>query len=435
MTENDVTNVIKSLSEELDKNPEFKQYLSINTNINQQMSVDQYVNSLGEITNYYHFQVLAMPPILGTEYSDKLLVIVSADNLKLNIVKFLENKLFQEKNRIYEENVKKFSSFLEFMESLITKYSCFPITINSQKIIKDSQLNTWMAKALSSSIKTVSELVHPKNRLQPNSKLFNKFVVSMASKIPANSLISPISWHQNIFDAAVSQQDFIFYNEIQSLIKSFDLFDPIDYINELLEICQRFVDFFELKRKSSLRIMFILLNRFVFDEVYPVNFYFTHVNQDIITPISRYSFSKLDIDIGYFPPDTTPTKTPKNILRKDKYYSLAIYILEEIQFQTNPLDILICVHRSLMEIQKSARFYSGRRIDLSEVELMFKLFTAVILSSEIPEFHNLFYFTNQFINDEALPKDMHFSLAIFIASTNHIKDLCHKKKMKIQNIV
>ncbi|OHS94889.1 hypothetical protein TRFO_10829 [Tritrichomonas foetus] len=425
----DQSDISKKFAEELNSKPEFKEYLSLEDQ-KHMLNQEQYLKTLGELTNYFHFQILAMPPHMES-FSSQLLTIVSHDNLVIHQLLFVEKEIYDLSCEIHKSNADNFNSFLEFLASLVTKYTIFPITINSKKIIADFQSDPWNLKALRAHRKTLFDSsTHQRKRLVPSSKLFQKIVSFLAPKIPGKSLNFPIHCYQNIFDATVSQNDFIFYFEIQSLVNSLDKFEPNEYINELLEICDRFTQFYELKQKSSRKVIFILLIRFVFDEVYPMNHYFQNEVFDIITPLSKFTFLKLQLPLDYFPPDTKPRNTPRKILREDKHWVQAINALEEAQFHTNPVDILNCFYRSILAIQHAANFYSHSKIDIGSIELIFKLFVAVALASDIPELKNLSHFANDFILDGSLSEELLYTRAILIASTNYMIDLCEKEKRK-----
>ncbi|OHT07605.1 hypothetical protein TRFO_24174 [Tritrichomonas foetus] len=412
----------------LSSKPELVPYINIDF-INSPMSSEEFVHILGDLTNFYHFQILANPPKTES-MSSHLLTIVSSDNLKLHKINFIYYKVEKIRNILYEKNLQLFSSLLEFLELLLENLTSYPIVILMHKLLEDAQYDSEESKSL---IRLAfSYNVHYKQQLFPNqAKLYQMLISHISPLFKGEIIVFPIHPLQNIFDSAISQSTFYFYNEIQSLIREFKTMSPIYFMNEILEICDRIKTIFELKAKNSLKIIFILLNRYVFDQIYESNPYFHKDSMNWMFLQYRTTFQKLDVNLQFFPSNLTIHHKPRRTLRDDPYYSEAISLLEESQLHNNPVDMLDAINKSMNSALKAAKYYYSQKSN-KDIESMarimtqdsiIKIFKTVLLSADIPELQNIRDFTSNFIINDSLSKELYLANKLFISCTNDLFDI------------
>lgn len=433
-----ISETAKKFKIELEKSPEFSSYITINYD-GPVLNLTEYQHTTGELVNFYHYQIIPMNPHINLLSSD-IIVIVSKDRLIYSLLYYISKEVFNIKSASYQENTKRFLSFLEFLDSLQNKYMKFPISINSKKITDDLATVPTEAKSLESFGKQLISKAHHKSDLDPNNKkLFQKLMTSL-SPFLSKALILRFHCYQNIFNAAVSQEDFVFHNEIDSFFNSFDKIDPYSFIETMIETCERFTWHFQLSgiKNSNIIIIFILLQRYIFDQIYSSNHYFfkqDFVNVDIIFPISRYTFQKLNLSLDFFNPNTKPRNTIRKILREDEFYKLAIDDLEQMQFYTSPFDICACVTYTIQDIKKGAEHYLKSSFDLNSNDLI-TIFMAVAIASDIPEFYALSNFVNAFVNNskstELIPvsNEMKHAKYVLFQATKQLFDISEKESKK-----
>lgn len=436
-----ISEIAKKFEVELSKSPQFSSYIKINSD-GPVLNLSEFQHTTGELINFYHYQVITLKPHINTSSSD-IIIIVSKDCLIYYQLLYISKKVIKMLSRSYEKNTTEFKSFLDFLESLQKKYIKFPISVNSKKILDDFTNVPVKAKCLESFSRAIKLKAHQKNELDPNNKkLFQKLMISLSP-----FLLKTLNLHyhcfQDIFNAAVSQEDFVFHNEIDSFSNSFDKIDPYGFIETMIETCERFAWHFQLSniRNSNIVIIFILLHRYIFDQIYPSNHYFfksDYANVDIIFPIAKYTFQKINLSLDFFPPNTKPRNTIRKILREDDFYKLAIDNLEQMQFYTSPFDICACALYTIQSIKKGAEHYSKSSLDLNSNDLI-TIFMGVAIASDIPELMNLSNFVNVFVNNsksvELIPvsNEMNHAKNVLVIATKQLYELSEKERKRFQS--
>ena len=393
---------------ELSKRPEIIPFVYIDY-VSSPISYDEFVQTLGELTNFYHYQVLANKPTI-VKIDSKLLSIVSSDNLKEHQIKYLYQKIYKIQLRKYNQISSVFSSLLSFLDSMVTKSTSYPIAIEMQKLLEYSQYDTYESKALKIYANSIN--VHHVQQLDPNKPKLYQMIVQNLYKLIEKSLVLPVHYLQNIFNASVSQSNFVFNKRINMLVENFPKLESAQFWNELIEICESIMTHFEVKQKKyTLSIIFVLLYRYVFDEIYPFNCYY-QVEEENMMPLKKITFRDIDVDLRYFSSDTELRNRPRAILRNDEYYYASILELEEMVFHNNPIDMLFCVHKAKSLAFKAACSY-GKTNNINE-EQQIKIFVSVILASDVPNFKQLVSFILDYVYEGMLAETI-FKTRIFLS--------------------
>lgn len=437
-----ISEIAKKFEVEMEKSPQFSSYITINTD-GPVLNLTEFQHTTGELVNFYHYNVIPLKPHINLLFSD-IVIIVSKDCLIYHQLKFISKKVFKIQSRSYEKSTTDFKSFLNFLESLQRKYIKFPISVNSKKITDDFMDMPTKAQKLEVFGEKLKLKAHQKKLLDPNNKkLFQKLMTSLTPFLLKKSVL-PYHCFQDIFNAAVSQEEFVFHNEVESFFNSFDKIDPYGFIETMTETCERFVWHFQLSgiRNSNIIIIFILLQRYIFDKVYPSNHYFfksDYTNVDIILPIAKYTFQKINLSLDYFPSTTKPRNTIRKILREDEFYKLAIDDLEQMQFYTSPYDICACALYTIQDIKKGAEHYSKSSLDLNSNELI-TIFMAVAIASDIPELMALSNFVKNFVNNSKsadlilVSNEMNHAKNVFVIASKQLFELSEKERKKFQSV-
>ena len=117
----------------LSNNPNLVPYLTIDFS---SCVSEDFVQKMGDLTNFYHFQVLAATPRLD-DVSQDLIYLYSSDNRKIHTIKFLSHKVFKQKHKKHEAQKNTFSQIIGFLEPFYQKFSHNPIIVDLPRLIDD----------------------------------------------------------------------------------------------------------------------------------------------------------------------------------------------------------------------------------------------------------------------------------------------------------
>ncbi|OHT12293.1 hypothetical protein TRFO_17990 [Tritrichomonas foetus] len=387
---------------------------------------ENFISVLSELTNFYHFHVLTSTPKNNFDV-DLLLNFYSADHLKIHIVNYLSSYLYKQRmeNHEYFKNI--FCSIIEFLKPYSNNFTTQPIIIDLPKLIENFNEKTPEIIYLTKYLHNFYPKLHQEKNFDPNNeKIYKNLVTKLSPQIKDFSPICSffdISCYQHIFNAAISSPRFLFYTDIKSLIELQDSLIPQLFNTSIFEIGNNIVSHFHLTNSKSLKIIFMLLFRYIYEEVYPIKQFFkvSDNSQNIIQGLSEVNLRKLEIALKYCPPKTRLNRLPREVFRGDPFYGEAIYYLEEMNFMTNPLDIMLCVQRTVKAIEKAASHYSEEKISFS-FDDTFSLFIGVTLASDIPEFVDLANFVNEFVIIEEIASELLHARATLVACSTYLSE-------------
>lgn len=131
-------------------------------------------------------------------------------------------------------------------------------------------------------------------------------------------------------------------------------------------------------------------------------FSYDSFDDEIIMKVHKLSCCELQPPFS-FCPAMTDDDIPSEVFKHDPNYSLAVEQIEFMQFFTNPLDILHHVHYALHEIEMSAAVYAkDYQEEMLPFDVVFGLFTCVVLASDVPEFLRIAAFANVYAPQHGL---------------------------------
>ncbi|KAK8894942.1 hypothetical protein M9Y10_023384 [Tritrichomonas musculus] len=139
-------------------------------------------------------------------------------------------------------------------------------------------------------------------------------------------------------------------------------------------------------------------------------FSYESFDDQILLRVHNLTVKDLQPPLNYCP-QMNDDDLPSEVFKRDPNYSLAVEQIEFIHFFTNPLDILHHVYYSLHEIEMSAAIY--KKDDLNEemlpFDVVFGLFTCVVLASEVPEFLRIAAYTNVYAPQYGLCNEFEYA--------------------------
>ena len=398
---------IQDFNNQLSKYPQLKQYVYFNSSSDSKENQE----AMNIFLNFYSKNVLESVPTF-TDLSENMIYFYSSDNLKIHIVTYLSHKIWKIKVQKYQEKVSIFSTLTFLLHSFEKKYVENKIVIKYQKLINDFQSECSLIKYMMHFIHQIKLKSHLVQIFNPNKKKLYTMFIRDVSKCNTNNNYAHCLQH--VFEAAITSKQFIFYKEIKFLIQSYQDSKHDAFNNAINSVARKISNHFGVNKSDEAHILLISLMRYVYDQICPLTFreYFTNAPKNIILTTSSIAFKQLHTNIRLFPPSTRPSKQFCTILRKDSYYRKAINYLEEIQFMTNPLDMLLCIQRSLDATDKASRFYShigsSKSFNFNEI---IQIFLAVTISSDIPEIIEIHKFINDFFFDDILFPELCFARA------------------------
>lgn len=364
---------------------------------------DQNQEVMAKLLNFYSTTILESVPTFF-DLSEDMIYFYSSDNLKIHTVIYLSHKVWKMKIKSYQEKVSLFSTLIYFLHSFLDNYDENKVVIKFQKLTEYFYNERPSITFLNKIIQQIKPVSHLSKHFNPNNKKLYSLFIHYISQNNDNY----IHCLQHVFEAAISSNHFIFYSEINTFIQSHQNIKS-DNINSMIyNLSKKIAIHFGINTSKEVRILNIALMRYIYDRIYPSTYhtYFGKKVPNIIQNVSNIAFKKLCVNIRLFPHSIRPSKQFCSILRNDPYYRKAIDYLEDIQFMTNPIDMLFCVQRSLKAIDEAAIFYSQKKDSKPfNFHETVSIFLAVTISSEIPEIIEIHQFiNNHFFNDNLFPE-------------------------------
>lgn len=139
-------------------------------------------------------------------------------------------------------------------------------------------------------------------------------------------------------------------------------------------------------------------------------FSYESFDDNILQKVHNLTVKVLQPPLNFCPP-MKDDDIPAEIFKHDPNYSLAVEQIEFIHFFTNPLDILHHVYYALHEIEMSAAIYKkdDQNDDMLPFDVVFGLFTCVVLASDVPEFLRIAAFTNVYAPQHGLCNEFEYT--------------------------
>lgn len=417
----------RDFNAQISKYPQLIPYIIEDNSSNSEQNHEIMLKTL----DFYSTEVLQSPPIF-VDSSVDMIFFYSSDNLKIHTVIFLSHKIWKKQIKKYREKVSLFSTLIYFLHSYVGNLVENKIVIKYQSLVDYFQKESALIQYLRCFIHKIKLESHLSQNFNPNNKkLYYMFIQDVLQ-----SKDNYIHCLQHVFEAAISSKKFIFFNEINSFIQNHQNIKP-DAINTILfDISKKVANYYGINNTREIHILLISFIRYIYDQIYPATCqsYFKKESKHIIQNVSNLAFKKLCVNIRLFPHSIRPSKPFCSILRNDPYYQKAVWCLEDIQFVTNPLDMLFCVQRSLKSIEEAASFYSHKKdskpFNFHEIV---SIFLAVTISSEIPEIIEIHQFiNNHFFNDILFP-EICYVRAAFESCILHLYEL--NKEIPIKKII
>jgi hypothetical protein len=116
------------------------------------------------------------------------------------------------------------------------------------------------------------------------------------------------------------------------------------------------------------------------------------------------------------------------VFRNDSWFKKAIECLEMVVFHTNGFDILACVEKTLVQIEKAAYHYNGGLTVVFPFEVTFGLFLGVVISSQIRHWGKIAGLVEAYTPAFGLCPSFEFSRAKVIASHVQMKQMLEEAR-------
>lgn len=402
---------IQRFLQDLAKNTKLVRYVSVEISTAENHK-EEFVAMIGRITNFYHFDLIGHPSC-KLPLHDVIVVSKSHDSLVKHTVAFLDNELFEERERSRQESIALVRELIDSLERLLVEDYEVDIHVDERRLvadlIADSDVAHLIAAAESRLMKSTIPVVN-----------FRK--VLDAQKAEEGSLFSVLSECQIEFAEFIRSSKCSCKDAIEALISDFSEDGSHTYLERINEVTTLIAASQQTEEFINRRKIFLMLTRYVFDEVYTKNPWLNNPCKNVMMLLKDMTIAQIDGAREFFSPDLDETK-PARELRKDPHYAKAIYELEAMQWATSPLDVLEAVHRSLVAIERAGGQYCTESEKMFSFEVSFSLFMTVTLASDIPEYLNLANFAREFFVDLVAPPDAQFALAIFTACASYLQEL------------
>ena len=375
--------------------------------------------TLARLTNLYHFDLIARPCVIEKNYL-RIGIFESRDCLAFHEVAFCDHLILKDRRKRRETALELVKVLVDDLTSLVDEnIEGLRVKVDEKELTRDMISESWRGKAL---------INHEKHLF---SKCSNSFIEKEVLKTMASEMVVEVTEEKPVCTDGKAQQVFVqaitsncleSCSEIRELISSFSVDVPKQFIRNLGKLSGVVANEIGCKEPPERKCIFLVLMRFCFNELYPVNKYFKVQGQDVIAELSDRTLKEFDPPAKYYPAEIDVNGTPRQ-LRDDIHYRAAICHLERISFQTNPIDILNDVHMTMRAIERAASIYGDAGESMFPFEVSFGLFLLVTLASDIPEYINIAKFVQDYTIESYVPQSAQFALAIFTSCARHLTDL------------
>lgn len=281
-----------------------------------------------------------------------------------------------------------------------------------------------------------------------NQKLIiNRVLDSISSIYDDNLSYFPIGQHDHLFEHFFYSPIFPFAKDYNYIIQNYQFHSPNSIISLVLQLAHKVIKFFGLKNSPNDSILFLLIFRCLYNDIYPLRVipFFnetSQINDPLEKDSSFFNFITQATFAIFEPPEDSPISREENyspenrassVVSKDPRFADPIADLSQIIFETNPLDALNSIRKCLRAIEKS----SGLLFDLNSLtgiisfDKVFSIFLLVIAGSGIQElFETYTPFITQTLPENMLSLPFQFALTKLQAAETHINSLIEPNNEK-----
>jgi hypothetical protein len=347
---------------------------------------EMHIAQLNSLTSFLNYSLIGKP-IKRTRITPDFSYTVGITKTIYHILLYVEDIKYELLKDQREEDIDFVIKMIEFLEKHPSNSSSLILYVDDAQLFSDiRQLPTSVHRLknyYNQQIQKITLLCPP-----PSSEMAMKIelvsiIEAVTNTIDVNTSYIPISYLQTSFERLIVHENLPFKSYIDAIIESFVIVSPAEFTESIFNLCVKIIKSMDLTKKYMDSAVSFLLYRFIFDEVYPKNNFFNKKVQSVnpFPKVSEMTNQELQLPLDFCPPDLDVSLKPRDVFRKDPYFSEAISKFEEIEFFHNPFDIIAVIMQSINLIEKAASHYDKDKTLVFPFEVTFGLFLVIVLSS------------------------------------------------------
>lgn len=399
--------------------PDIIPYVSLELQVTESLEniQERHVRMIGELTNYYHFELLGKPIKLGN-LTPNLSSLSGMHRRVYHLLKWIELK-------IYKLRLKRRARMINILATLIDYLKVCPpaedkmcVVVKRERLFQDLKKDPSQVSALRSLFDYKVQLVGNITAALKNEEMvrteLRQTIENVARSVDEKTSFFRIHPRQVEFERLFMSKMLPFGESFNELVEFFPPPDPQLFLQNLFALVIECLNSLGINRRPNDAALVLLLVRFIFDRLYETNEYYQSDGDDILGALSAVTVGYLAPPDGFHPPYELDARVV-DCFRGDAMFIKAIDILEEVTFHTNPFDILDCVERCLTQVESSASYYDGGKTYVFPFEVTFGLFMAVVISSQIRNWVNISKFVEAYTPITGLCPAFEFSRTKIVA--------------------
>ncbi|OHT00966.1 hypothetical protein TRFO_32182 [Tritrichomonas foetus] len=421
----------------LGEHPEYIPFFTVSSINSKIVEIDQilkpenqHIHNLSILTNFYNLKLLRNPPKFERKIP-KLEYLFGADKMQYNKLLFVETKIFKARKKKYHQDVKFLDNLIAFVFD--NPPSNLPAILEpriadiTEYIENDSAnilaLNSYMDERIRHfHIHFIEDQAQIKNEMNQILTYFITFLDQETCLLPGDLISQKFDYYLTKFP---------FCEGLNNVMANYeDLLKNKTFIPQLFEQINSTSFYFDFSKAERNIVIILLIFRYLFNSIYYKNMYFSPFNScvDVIGELRNITLESLDLPLDFLPKNIDISLTPSQFFRNDPLFKDAVNELNEINFLTNPLDILGAVHKGLFIIEYAATQYSVRKVLIFPFEVSFGLFLANLLSCEIPQLLQIAEFVEACTPRHGLCPSIEFAKAKILGSSLQCKEMFDSMK-------
>ena len=354
---------------------------------------------------------------------------------------FLQNQIYAEKMRSYEETSVAVQELLLELDKLKEKTDKIFIDFDDHKMMWTLFEDSPNTKRLISKDSTVvTEITADEPTILDKMmqvKYMKTALFNMSPYFDEKNFILHENAVQEMFEQLIFSDSFMFSDQIALLLTPSQYTTPQAFSEQCMSILHEIVDSIEVTDDNYRIMITIAFFRAIFNNAIPLkeNFFFRNHSMDNEKE-SELNFrkiaSKLTInDLGInkeFLSDLDEGDTLFDIASKNEKIMKSASYLMETAFATNPFDILSIIHLSLAELRSYAieSATEETKDQAYTFDCIFGLFLLALSVSDLPNVEEVFSFCIDFLPQQQLHGPNEYAKATVIATIQQCKKLIDK---------
>jgi hypothetical protein len=251
---------------------------------------------------------------------------------------------------------------------------------------------------------------------EQNVQVLRQILFSMGNQYDRKTFFLPPHPMQAKFDQFLFHPRFIFYEEVDKLLKA------EQFGNKCISLMEKIIQEFSLKDPVDLSMFSIIFFRAVFDFAYERRPEMFMVGQEsqIRRFCNRYRVQDTGAALKFMPPHRPEDKL-SDIIARDKLLEEAAKELTAAAFYNSPLDVLYCVHLALTQIRKFVAQIDAEMVQ--SFDTVFGLFLIVLLGCDLPSPEALFELVERYAPLNGLSGPLEYARSTISASSMQCRSI------------